>query len=249
MNSDGKKLYAIMQDALQNEAGHIRNLRLVEFDAGTGKSTAQYAYPLDLEADLHLHSVSSITSIGNNRFLVIERENRGTGTDPASKRVYLVDITGATDISQLRIEERSGLPADVIPVSKSLYVDVPSALTAAGLPVTEKLEGLTIGSQLAEGTYLMVFGKENDYRVTQTGSGMQLDVRIDSRGSGTQIPVDSGCPPGNNLVSGFLYSCGADDLDWVAPAVPEPASWTLFGAGILSWAALRQRRQDRANDN
>jgi hypothetical protein len=118
-----------------------------------------------------------------NRFLVIERDNRGLGVDAAlssapgdvgSKRVYLIDISGTTDVSAVSLAGTNALPSGVTPVSKSLYLDVQQALIDAGSPVTEKLEGLTVGPQLADGSYLLLLGTDNDYSVTQTGSGEQF---------------------------------------------------------------------------
>ena len=47
----------------------------------------------------------------------------------------------------------------------------------------EKWEGLTVGPQLADGSYLVVAGTDNDYSVTQNGTGTQFDVYFKANGS------------------------------------------------------------------
>jgi hypothetical protein len=270
LSPDGAKLYAILQDPLQNEGTpngrSSQNLRIVEFDTATGRSTGQYAYQLESVADINTRvatdfgataqgrniGASSITALGNNRFLIIERDNRGRGVDPSldptlgdvgSKHVYLIDITGATDISQLNLTGTNSLPPGVTPVSKSLYLDVQAALQIAGLPVAEKMEGLTIGPQLANGNYLLLIGTDNDYSVTQSGAGTQFDVCVNGAGVGTQVALDSGCPAGTNLIPGYLYAFSADVLNYVSPAtVPEPSAWMLGGTGLLVWCLVRRSR-------
>lgn len=269
ISPDGKKLYAILQDPLQQEGmptgRRSPNVRIVEFDTTTGKSTGQYIYQLESLADINARvsddfgansqgrniGVSSITALGGGKFLVIERDNRGLGVDAAiatapgdvgSKRVYMIDIAGATNVSQVSLEGINDLPANVTAVSKSLYLDVQQALQSAGLPLTEKLEGLTVGPRLSDGSYLLLLGTDNDYSVTQTGSGTQLDVCVNSSGVGTQVPIDGGCPIGTELIPGYLYAFKAADLNYVSPAaIPEPATWGLFGGGLLALALVRRR--------
>ena len=49
-------------------------------------------------------------------------------------------------------------------------------LPELGNKVPEKWEGLAIGPQLKDGSYLMLAGTDNDYSVTQNTDGDQLDV-------------------------------------------------------------------------
>ena len=57
MSRDGSKLYAILQDPLQNEGvpdgRRSTYLRIVEFDTAAGKSSAQYAYALEPLAEIN----------------------------------------------------------------------------------------------------------------------------------------------------------------------------------------------------
>ena len=277
---DGSKLYAIMQDPLvnegaQNDGRRSRNLRIVEFDAATGKPGKQFIYQLEALADINARipaadafsatnqgrsiGVSTIVAVSDTKFLVIERDNRGLGVDAlignqpppavASKRVYLIDITGATDVSALSLADTSTLPGGVVAVSKTLALDVQAALVAAGLTLPEKLEGLTIGPQLDDGTFALLLGTDNDFSVTQTGdsSTPQLDVCTDR----TQVALDAGCPEGSSLVPSFLYAFHDTDNTILAGLVlplqqvtAPPALALLAASGALLAALPGRRRRD-----
>jgi hypothetical protein len=82
VSPDGKALYAILQDPLQQEGSldgrRGQNVRIVKFDVATGKSTGQYIYQLESRADINARlnddfganaqgrniGVSSITALG-----------------------------------------------------------------------------------------------------------------------------------------------------------------------------------------
>ena len=93
------KLYAILQDPLQEEGDgprnpgrRSRNVRIVEYDIKSGKSERQFIYQLDTIAEInardHLATqftataqgrnigASGIYAISDTEFLVLERENR-----------------------------------------------------------------------------------------------------------------------------------------------------------------------------
>jgi hypothetical protein len=73
--------------------------------------------------------------------------------------------------------------------------------------VPEKLEGLAIGPRLADGSYAILLGTDNDYSVTQTGAGEQFNVCVDTTGTDRkQVSIDDGCPPSYALIPGFLMS-------------------------------------------
>ena len=181
----------LVNEGAQNDGRRSRNLRIVEFDVATGKPGKQFIYQLEAIADINARipaadafratnqgrsiGASAIVAVSATKFLVIERDNRGLGVDAligsqppppvASKRVYLIDITGATDVSKVSLANTNGLVGvdvltnanvTVIPVSKALALDVQAALVAAGLTLPEKLEGLTIGPQLDDGTFALL---------------------------------------------------------------------------------------------
>jgi hypothetical protein len=270
---DGKTLYAMLQDPLVNEGAsndgrRSRNLRLVAFDVATGQATKQMIYQLESIADINARipgtandfsatnqgrsiGISAITALNDHEFLVIERDNRGVGVDDplgttlvGTKRVYLIDINGATDVSNLSLAGSNALPAGVVPVTKSLYLDIASALASNGIPIAEKIEGLAIGPLLDDGSFSILVATDNDFSVTQTGSGLQLDVCSD----GSQVPLDSGCPSGSSLLPSYIYAFRDFLPTYVAPSrVPEPGSLALMALGLVGLSMTSGRRKTRSH--
>ncbi len=276
ISPDGTKAYAIMQDPLvdegaQNDGRRSRNLRIVEFDIATGTATKQVAYRLESVDDINARipgtdqdfgatnqgrsiGVSSITALADGSFLVIERDNRGLGVDDptganaiGTKRVYRISgIDAATDISNVSLAGSNSLPNGVVPVEKTLYLDVQAALLAAGLSPNEKIEGLSFGKTLADGSLSLFLVTDNDFSVTQTGQfGAQSDVCTSGKGgTSQQIPIGGTCPAGMTLIPTMVYGfrvTGADAAG-VMP-VPEPGTWMMMITGFgMAGVAMRRRR-------
>jgi hypothetical protein len=267
VSPDGTKAYAILQDPLVNEGNpdgrRGRFLRIVEFDVASGQSTAQYAYQLESLADINARipgtgddfganaqgrniGVSSITALADGSFLVIERDNRGlgvedTGAPIGTKRVYRIRLDGATDISG-DVITGGVLPAGEQAVQKALFVDVQAALVAAGLDSVEKLEALTFGPILNDGSISMYIASDNDFSVTQNGSNVQFDVCTKSGSASVQVALGSACPDGFALIPTNIYAFKISGPDAVG-VVPEPATWAMMIAGLgLAGAAMRRRK-------
>ena len=186
-----------------------------------GTSIAQYAYQLELQADVAARitaaggvatatdprqgrniGLSAIVAINDHEFLVLERDNRGIGVDdPAganvvgSKRIFKIDVRGATDIANLVLPADGNLAAAVtiMPVTKSPT----SSSTSRPRPCcpngkqAEKWEGVTIGPRLKNGAHLILTGNDNDYSVTQqAGTNVQFDVYVDFNGGSVQRDLD-----------------------------------------------------------
>lgn len=280
VSPDGTKLYAMLQDPLvhegaQNDGRRSRNLRIVEFDTQTGASGRQFVYELESIADVNGRipgtandfsatnqgrsiGISAIIPVNDHEFLVIERDNRGVGIDDpiganpvGSKRVYRVDIAGATDVSGVSLANTNALPAGVGAVRKTLFLDVQAALLAAGLPLTEKIEGITIGRQLANGEFSLLLGTDNDFSVTQTGSGEQFDVYVGPGGVVTQVPLGAPGPAGAALIPTYLYAFRAPVAGFVPQqqVIPEPGTLVLaLGVlGVFGPAHCRRCRRRRRN--
>lgn len=234
ISPDGSKLYGILQDPLVNEGTSqgrgSRNVRIVEFDVTSGNSTAQYIYQLESIVDINARvpsntfpanrqggniGVSAIYALNNHEFLVLERDNRGLGTQTpttstiipsGSKRVYKIDLNGASNIGETEIVGND-LPSNITPVSKTLYLDVLEALSNGGQIIPEKLEGLTIGPQLSSGDYTLLLGTDNDYSVSQNGTNVQFNVCTTTNfNTSTEVDINAPCPQGKSLIPAFLYS-------------------------------------------
>jgi hypothetical protein len=237
MNASGTKLYAVMQDPLVNEGSsndgrRSRNVRIVEFDISSGESTAQYMYQLEARTVLNAIDpstaddfsatqqgrsigLSAITALSDTEFLVLERDNRGLGVEvtaaPLHKRIYRINLLGATDVKNISLAGSDSLPANVVPVLKSDEFDLLAVMKAQGIKVPEKIEGLAIGPRLWDGRYQVLVGTDNDYSVTQSGAGEQFDVCVnpvtDER---RQVVLDAPCPTGTALIPGYLMSFAVD---------------------------------------
>ncbi|MGI8501694.1 MAG: esterase-like activity of phytase family protein, partial [Hassallia sp.] len=88
--------------------------------------------------------ISAITALNDKEFLVLERDNRGFGVDGllgltqnpsttpqpvASKRVYKINLTDATDVSGISLTGTNTLLGGINPVNKSLFLDIAKALS------------------------------------------------------------------------------------------------------------------------
>lgn len=274
ISPDGSKLYATLQDPLVNEGDQgegrrSRNVRIVEFDTATGASTGQFIYQLESIDDINDRlpgtdddfsvtaqgrsiGLSAITALGGNNFLVLERDNRGLGVDNptasvpvGSKRVYMISLAGATDVSGISLGGINDLPTGVIPVKKdpTPFIDIAAEIGATGSQIAEKFEGLTVGPRLNDGTYAIITGTDNDFSVTQTGAGEQFDVCTDGTTS-AQVGLGQPCPAGLSLLPGFLYSFkGGWNIE--SQSTPEPntmAGLLLIGLGSI-WASSKGGRR------
>ena len=77
----------------------------------------------------------------------------------------LIDVEGATDVSEVGALPRKGLPDGVRPVRKRTLIDLLDlrhGLTGESMP--EKIEGLTWGPRRADGSRTLVVTTDNDFR-------------------------------------------------------------------------------------
>ena len=139
---DGKRLVGAMQTALLQD--HVdkatkKLLRLVSVDLTTG-AVHEYGYRLTEGS-----GVSDIVAVNDHEFLVDERDGEGLGENDAAKTkgIYLIDLKGAQDITDL-----SGKAAAEAAVKKVKFFDLVPALAAVGVDaahVPSKIEGLAFG--------------------------------------------------------------------------------------------------------
>jgi hypothetical protein len=126
------------------------------------------------------------------------------------------------------------LPLGTIPATKTLVLDIQAALVAAGRPVPERMEGLAIGPQLADGSYSLVIGTDNDFSIAEIG-GTLSDVFLD----GTFGPV-GGDPMGRTLFPSQIFMFRSELPNYVRP-VPEPNAFALVCGGIVILVVFRRR--------
>jgi hypothetical protein len=180
ISPDGSRLFAILQSPLLNpdkQSGEAsRNVRIAVFDSTNGddpKLAGVYIYQTQKAADVGATTqddikIGDIAAISGSRILVAERDSVEGGPH---KKVYLVDLAGATDISARdqvsgrTVEQASDADLSktgIKPVEKSMAVD----LAKLGFS-PDKFEGLA----LVDPTTIAVVN-DNDFGVSA----------IDSRG-------------------------------------------------------------------
>lgn len=263
ISPDGKFAYAVLQNGAVQDGwtGSSRGLytRIVKFDTATGDAVGQYAYKL--ESAGQGRGISSLVALGNDKFMILERNNRGVGVGAtlagADKNVFMVDLGGASDVSGIDLPATGGLPAGFVAALKGdKVIDLDAnTLAALGNRSPEKWEGLAVGPRLASGKYLVLAGTDNDYSVTQNANGEQFDVWFrmsdaDPFATSIQCPIGSvvGCTGAltgdYTLLPGVLHAYTAD-IDGYVAAVPEPATWASMLAGVAALGLLRTRRRAR----
>lgn len=169
---DGKTLVGVMQAPLLQDGKN--QVRIVTIDIATGK-TKQFGYRLTDGS-----GISEIVAINDHEFLLDERDGKGLGDGSAAavKKLYKIDLAGATDISGVA-SMTSATPA----VSKTLFLDVRAALNAQGITDTQipsKLEGLAFGEDLADGRHTLWVANDNDFDVAHAGDNQFYVFAIDA---------------------------------------------------------------------
>lgn len=258
ISPDGKFAFAMLQSAMLDEgAGNGSVSRIVKFDTTTGEAVAQYAYQMKRSGQGQ--GTSALVAINDHEFFVLERNNRGVGVGAdfatADKEVYKIDLNGATDVSNIDLDAVGAVYNKVAKSAQFLDLDA-NTLAALGNKSPEKWEGLAIGPKLADGSYLMLAGTDNDYSVTQNGTGTQFDVYFrfsdaDPYATSIQCPLGqtSGCSANltseYQLLPGILhaYKVSAADLAGYVAPVPVPAAAWLFGTGLMGALGFGRKRK------
>lgn len=215
---DGRYLIGMMQNALIQDNGLNSstppgrvgvNTRILKIDLQTGK-TWEYVYVVDNIGNGR--GVNDLLAINDHQFLAVERDNRSqrptppnAAQAPIQKRIYKLDLNGATDVSNIASLPATGaalsslVPA-VTPVTKTLFIDLldatykVDAVQAIKDVIAEKIEGLAWGPDLPDGRHVLYVLSDNDlfpgrptqiyaFAVNGSAGGANIDFqppRIDS---------------------------------------------------------------------
>jgi len=213
LTPDGKTLVGIMQAPLVQDAADAATkklLRIVTIDIATG-TTHEFGYKLTDGS-----GVSDIIAVNDHEFLVDERDGKGLGDGSTAKvkELFKIDITGATDITNL-----TGTDAASAAVGKTQVLDLVQLLKDNGIggdQIPSKVEGLAFGQDVTIGGTLehtLYVSTDNDF-----------------------LPRDEG--PNTFYVLGFTD----DDLpSFVAQDIPEPRTIALLLSGLLGLHLVRRR--------
>lgn len=167
---DGRRLVAIVQRPLIQDSAPAaqrgkrrgRNNRVLELNLADGR-THEYVYVLDDQT----YGVSEVLALNGHEFLVLERDGKGGG-EAECKRIYKIDLEGASDVSHCDALPGEQLPEQIKPVKKALFVDLLDpryGIRGAGCP--EKMEGLAFGPDLADGRRLLMLACDSDFDETR----------------------------------------------------------------------------------
>jgi hypothetical protein len=139
------------------------NNRILKIDLLTGRKQ-EFVYVLD--AINRGQGVSELLAINDHEFLVIERDNRSNlqtpPQAPTRKTIYKIDIDGATDVSGVESLPAGALPPDLVPVKKTLFIDLLDPAYNLAPTIPEKLEGLAWGPDLRDGRHVLYIISDND---------------------------------------------------------------------------------------
>jgi len=159
---NGSTLVGMMQQNLIQDKKKF--LRIITIDIASGL-THEYAYQLTDGT-----SVSDILAINDHEFLVDERDGSGLGNGDAAvvKKLYKIDLTGATNISGVAALTTANLSGITL-VQKTLFFNVLATLNANGITasnVPAKLEGVAFGPDLVingVNKHTLFIANDNDF--------------------------------------------------------------------------------------
>ena len=158
---------ALYQDILPDE--HARNRQYIRFNQFNLKDNTmikQVVYPAVSQIRVNqftgFNGVTDFLSLGDQKLLVVERaylkdsstpDNRKT--DVNSIRLFLTDCSSATDVS----EHPSLKNKEFTTCGKRQLVDLSDIIVGT----VDNIEGITIGPEVSNGSYLMVLVSDNNF--------------------------------------------------------------------------------------
>lgn len=173
-------IYAFIQSPMYNPGSSAKNsdvIRILGIDANNGTPVSEYVYLIERNANIG--TVTSVTDkigdacyIGDNKFMVIERDSKGLGELGSKKYVFEINLLGATNILDSTVARLSTgttlelmtadqiVAAGIQPVFKRKVVNLPSI----GYLPSDKAEGLAV---LPTGQLAVI--NDNDFGLAGAG--------------------------------------------------------------------------------
>ena len=223
---DGKTLFGFMQSPLAQDGGDGGTAnRIVSIDIASG-DIHQFSFNNAIGGKAY--NSSEILALNDHQFWVLERDGKGLGDGSSAKvkQIWSVDLTGATDVSNLS-GQASLLGAAP---SKTLVLDIKAALNAAGIAdaaIPAKIEGMAFGEDIVDGGqtfHTLYVANDNDFVPGVAGDNKFFVFRF----------TDA------DLAAKGL---GAFNNQAISAPVPEPESLALSLAGLALIGAVARRRK------
>ena len=177
---DFRSLYASVEEPLY-EDGPVAGTgdstawtRLIRYDVASRKPVAQYAYQIEPVAyaaqpagAFKINGISDILAVGTHQLLVVER-SFSTGRIDCVVKVFLADLSGATDISHMASLQGA---AAFVPASKKLLLN----MNTLGRFI-DNVEGVTFGPTLKNGHLTLLFVADNNFNAFEKNQFLLFEV-------------------------------------------------------------------------
>ncbi len=142
-------------------------VRISKLHKDTGNLAFQFAYQLEAipkdskpSNKFIVNGLPEILEIGKNQFLFLERAYASGHKDGGNTvRIYLVDASKATDISNIESLKN----ASYIPATKTLLFDFETIRAKLTDGIVDNIEGITFGKKLANGNRTLVLVSDNNF--------------------------------------------------------------------------------------
>ena len=140
-------------------------IRFIKYDVSSRRPIAQFAYKIDAipypanpPTAFKINGVPEILYLGENKMLVIER-SFSTGRLDCSIRIYLADLSGASDVSEIQSLQTS---TTFKAINKRLLLNMDNL----GRYI-DNVEGLTFGPMLPNGNPTLLFVTDDNFSPPQ----------------------------------------------------------------------------------
>ena len=230
ISPDGKTLFGFVQSPLIQDGGDGgRYNRIVKIDIASG-AVSQFAF--DNQINGKAYNSSELLALNDHELVVLERDGKGLGdgspgSKAAVKQLVKIDLTGATDVSN--IADLRAQPGTAIVGTR--FLDIKAALNAAGVPdaqIPSKLEGIAFGQDVTvngKTMHTLYLANDNDFLSSAVPNGGSTPIAY-----------------GNKF---YVFGFEGGDLvnQNIAAAVPEPSSYAMLVAGLGALGFIARRRK------
>ena len=218
LSEDGSALYQLLEGALKDDTDQSQRL-IYEFDLGSKRYTGERWY---YRAEASEHSMGDLTTLGAERFLVIERDNE-EGEAARFKKVYLVDLRTTDAEGYLTKHE----VLDLLSIRDPALISEPRHEGDVGLGDPFTFPFWTIESILPLGDGRLLLLNDNNYPLS---TGRNPDQPDNTEAIVVHVPALQGDPAARVPVAQVPGTGGPPLTLW--------AGLVLLGTTILGVAVL-----------